>query len=215
MAAMLGSAVPIGNAILAHFNPAKSPFYGVIAFGTAALLLTCQGIAPAHWQAVSVPIWCVLAIAWSLSLNDAHTFEPGQHEDQLRFARSLSISGALLALVLTARAVDAQPMAFWLNYIACFFQVLVFLLYTWARSRRCEDCSGMNFVQFALITTTFLVGASYGLSKYASLLAEDTPVSTDEAFRFLSAAISLYALWALCVLRWCKHLFTLVRITRT
>jgi len=159
-------------------------------------------------------IWLVLAVAWLLSFQDKPRFEAGQHEEQLRFARSFSISSALLAMVLTAREVDQNLPAFWANYVACFLQVLIFLLYAWARSATEESGAAMNFVQFALITATFLVGASFGLTEYVQKLPKHGPDSKSStvAFQYLYSAIGLYVLWAACIVRWAKHLMTLIRV---
>ena len=212
--AIAGSAASIANTIFSYFSPSKSPFYGVIAFGTVALMLSCEKIASALWWPVAIPIWLVLVIAWLLSFQDKPIFKADEHEEQLRFARSFSISSALLAIVLTARAVNQDLPAFWGNYIACFLQVLVFLLYAWARSATEESAVALNFVQFALITTTFLVGASYGLTEYVGHLP--TPGKDDKsstvAFQYLYSAMGLYVLWAACIVRWSKHLMTLIRV---
>jgi hypothetical protein len=211
--ALAGPAISISNTILSYFNPSKSPFYGVIAFGTTSLIMSCQEIESSLWWAVAIPIWLVLAIAFLLSLNDRHVFEPGQHEDQLRFARSFCISSALLAVVLTARQVDQNLSMFWTSYAFCFVQVLVFLLYAWARSRT-EEPVAMNFVQFALITCSLLIGASYALGSYAIAMEEtdaDAAVAGN-ALEFLYAATGLYALWSLCIIRWIRHLLTLIVI---
>jgi hypothetical protein len=214
--AIAGPAASIANTIFSYFSPSKSPFYAVIAFGTVALLLASEQIESTLWWPVSIPIWLVLAVAWRLSFQDRPLFETGQHEEQLRFARSFSISSALLAIVLTGRTVDQYLPAFWGSYLACFLQVLIFLLYAWARSDTDEPGEGTNFVQFALITTTFLVGASFGLTKYVENLPapgqDGTP--TTVALQYLYTAIGLYVLWAACIFRWFKHLRTLITVDR-
>ena len=60
--ALADPAISISNTILSYFNPSKSPFYGVIAFGTTALILSCREIKSTLWWAVAVPIWLVLAV---------------------------------------------------------------------------------------------------------------------------------------------------------
>ncbi|ACT50719.1 hypothetical protein [Methylovorus glucosotrophus] len=211
----VGPAASVANTVFSHFNPSKSPFYGVVAFGTVALILSCEGINSQFWWAISLPVWGVLALALMLSLKDRSVFESGQHEEQLRFARSFSISGALLALVLTAREVNQEAAAFWSNYVVCFSQVVIFLVYTWARSRSEEAATSFNFVQFALITTTFLVGASYGLAQYVQHLPnpdEGGSHVSHEYLRYLCAATGLYILWVACIVRWAKHLISLITI---
>ncbi|WP_426343086.1 hypothetical protein ACN9MU_16560 [Pseudoduganella sp. R-32] len=212
--AFAGPAASFANTVFSYFSPSKSPFYGVIAFGTAGLMLSCEEIDKALWWPISIPILGVLAVAYLLSLRDRPIFEESQHEDQLRFARSFSISSALLAMVLTARSVDKELTAFWGNYVACFTQILVFLLYAWARSATEESRTFINFVQFALITTTFLVGASFGLTEYVVHLPkpDQENKSSVVAFQYLYSAIGLYCLWGACIVRWLKHLVSLIHV---
>lgn len=230
MSAFIGPSVSISNTIMSYFNPSKSPFYGVIAFGTVALILSCTEIENPLWWPIAIPIWIVLFFAWLLSLYDRHTFKADEHEEQLRFARSFGISSALLAFVLTAREVDQQLPIFWANYAVCLIQVAVFLTYTWARGATSETGSAlptgalpipgaveepvkkpvMNFVQFALITTTFLVGASFGLAEFVRNLDHEPP--NPAAVHYLYSAIGLYALWAVCIIKWFAHIKGLVNV---
>lgn len=211
--ALAGPAVSIASTVFSYFSPSKSPFYGVIAFGTISIMLSCHRLDNFLWWAVSVPIWLVLTTAWLLSLRDKPIFESGQYEEQLRFARSFSISSALLAIVFTAETVKVELPAFWGSYVACFSQVLVFLLYAWARSTSEEPGEGFNYVQFALITTTFLVGASYGLIEYVKSLPSDSGKGSLEiALQYLYSALGLYLLWAACIVRWARHLVTLIHV---
>jgi len=208
--ALAGSATSFAATIMSYFSPTKSPFYSVIAFGTVALLLSCEKIEKVGWLWVSVPIFLVLALSGALSFKNHTSFKEGEGEEQLRFARSFSISSALLTFVLTARATEQVPLAFWANYDACLAQIAVFLLYVWARSDTSEKQEELNFVQFALITATFLIGASYGSAQYASaLLAEPATAYAD---RYLIASAGLYLLWFLFLLVWIKHLMTLIRV---
>jgi hypothetical protein len=212
--AFAGPTVSVASTIFSYFSPSKSPFYGVIAFGTVALILSCERIEPALWWAIAVPVWAVLAFALRLSLQHRASFEEGQYAEQLRFARSFGISSGLLALVLTARVVDQDLPAFWGNYAVCLVQVVVFLLYTWARSLTEESADALNFVQFALITITLLVGASYGLAQYVEHLPPPGKTGGDAevAFRYLWSAIGLYLLWASCIVRWTRHLSSLIKV---
>lgn len=214
---IVGSSVSIASTIFSYFSPSKSPFYGVIAFGAMALILSCQEISPDHWWWVAAPIYVVLIIAFLMSLTDKPAFEKGQHEEQLRFARSFGISSALLALVLTARSVGNDNMSFWLNYTTCLAQTALFLLYAWARSLTEEDGEGTNFVQFALITITFLVGASYSIAKYAAILetVSDDPQNIglkDTVFQYRAVALGFYFLWFCSMALWAKHLASLIRV---
>lgn len=209
--ALAGPATSFATTILSYFSPARSPFYGVIAFGTVALILAAEKIDRMPWLSVALPTYIVLLLSLALSLKYRPNFEEGQGEDQLSFARSFAISSALLAFVLTARSVEENELAFWINYVVCLAQVLVFLAYAWARSQSTEEQAQFNFVQFALISITFLVGASYTNVEYVQSLgnAEGLPV---ESGRYFIVATGLYLLWFLSLIRWVKHLSSLIRV---
>ena len=212
--ALAGSATSFATTVLSYFSPSKSPFYSVVAFGTIALVLSCEKIDKVDFLAVFTPIFLVLALSAFLSFKNRPDFEEGQGEEQLRFARSFSISSALLSFVLTARAVDENILIFWINYIACLSQIVTFLMYTWARSQTPEEQTRINFVQFALITATFLIGASYSSIEYVSslVLKEGETEIPAYAGRYFLVAVSLYFLWFCCLIYWLKHLSTLIRI---
>lgn len=226
---LVGPALSMSNSVFSYFSPSKSPFYGIVAFGTAALMLSCQEIDDPQWRAIAIPVWLVLALVLFLAIADRRLpasdltptgdaaadakAEDRQHQDQLRFARSFGVSSALLALVLTAQKVSGYDVGFWINYAFCLTQVGVFLVYAWARLARPEP-SPVNFVQFTLITSSFLIGGCYGLAKYVELGGED-PTDMAAALRFLYASTGAYSLWVICILQWFKHLATLVRVVRT
>jgi hypothetical protein len=208
--AFVGPATSFASTVLSYFSPAKSPFYSVIAFGTAAFILSCEQIDQAVWMAVAVPIYVVLGLALGLSFRARTVFAEGEGEEQLRFARSFIISSGLLAFVLTARAVNKNGLAFWTNYAACLLQISTFLVYWWARSHTAEEQTNVNFVQLALITATFLIGASYASSKYVVALTDkDNPSNASNYFR---VAAGLYFWWLVCLGWWLRHLSTLIRV---
>lgn len=210
--ALAGPATSFATTILSYFSPAKSPFYGVIAFGTVALILSAERIDKMPWLSVAIPIYVVLVLSLVLSLKYRPNFEEGQGEDQMMFARSFAISSALLALVLTARSVQDDNLAFWTNYVACLAQVVVFLAYAWARSQSSEEQSQINFVQFALISITFLVGASYSNIEYVVFITKAQDKVSLEGERYFMVAAGLYLLWSFSLARWIKHLLTLIRV---
>jgi len=210
--ALAGPAATFANTVLSYFSPAKSPFYGVIAFGTVALVLSAQKIDDMPWLAVAIPVYVVLLLSLALSHKCRPSFIPGQGEDQLTFARSFAISSALLSFVLTARSVQNSGLAFWANYVACLTQVVVFLAYVWARSVSSEEQSQFNFVQYALISIAFLVGASYSNTQYAAALVPVEDGVNASAERYFTVAIGLYSLWAISLGWWVKHLCTIIRV---
>ena len=226
---LVGPVMSMSNSVFSYFSPSKSPFYGIVAFGTGSLMLSCQEIEDPQWRAIAIPVWLVLALVLFLAIADRRLPAAGlastgddakdliaedrHHQDQLRFARSFGVSSALLALVLTAQKVSAYEAGFWINYAFCLTQVGVFLVYAWARLARPEP-SPVNFVQFTLITSSFLGGGCYGLAKYVALGTGDD-VDMPAALRFLYASTGAYSLWVICILQWFKHLATIVRVVRT
>lgn len=165
--AAIGAGLPIVTTIFSYFSPSRSPYYAVIASAALSLMLSTKLVQQAQWLQVAVPVYGILLISWALSFKARSTFRAEEHEDQLRFARSLSISSGVLTIAVTAPRVEANAFAFWLNYITCLVQIIVFVLYVYARSEREEPGISMNFVQFALITTTLLIGGAYALTQFA------------------------------------------------
>ena len=208
--AFTSSATSFASTILSYFSPSKSPFYSVIAFGTIALNLSCEKIEKIAWLWVASPIFIVLALSSALSFKNRADFSEGEGEDQLRFARSFSISSALLTFVITARSTENVDLSFWANYIACLAQIAVFLLYVWARSQSTEEQQELNFVQLSLITATLLIGASYANIQYAS--GSIASPRTSDADRYFITAVGLYLLWLCMLLVWIRHLAKLIQI---
>lgn len=216
----------IGTTIFKYFNPTRSPFYPIVAFGTSALVLSCTGIADPLWYFVSVPISLAIFAALAFSFRSQPELSAEEHHEQLIFARSLSISSALLAFAITARATDQDSMAFWVTFSICIIQSVVFYLYILARSRSREPMK-MNFVQIALITTALLIGACHSLYEYASNApvtpaegtsapasdSSSTPPDPEAAEHYFRAGAVVIGLWVWCIGFWVRHLVrTLVHI---
>ena len=206
--AVLGTGFSFGKAVLDYFSPSRSPHYSIIVAGSVALVLSCEGIQQTRWWLVAIPVFLVVAVSLALSF-ESKAPEEG-HKDQLLFARSLSVSGALLSLVLTEKEVGGLKWAFFSTYAACLIQLIVFLLYIWARNIEPEEGKDFNFVQLALETTTLLAVASW------SAASQNRTGDPDPAMllRYLLAQIGLLVLWAACIWHWFRHLSGLVKIMR-
>lgn len=240
MTSLAGSSVSIASTIFSHFNPSKSPFYGVVTFGAISLILSCEGIEHVPWRQIAIPIYIVLFLSMLFSFTSQPKFTPADYEDQLKFARSFSLSSALMSLVITSRQTNHYKMAFYLCYVPCLIQIIVFLLYSYARSYQEDKGSKINFVQFSLITTTFLIGASYSDTQFAKAYQVSQPTSVSQSSsetassynsntgsedadqkvdnknigrRYLEVVIGFYFLWLVCIVYWVKHLFTLIKFT--
>ncbi|WDG77371.1 hypothetical protein PUP68_21385 [Pseudomonas chlororaphis] len=210
----MSAVVSIVSTIFSYFSPAKSPFYAVIAFGTTSLVFACYRLSPFGWWLIYIPLVLVLCIALKLSLKDRAVFTESESSEQIRFARSFSVSVAMLTLVYTAREVDGYDIQFFMNYAVCIFQIIVFLLYTWARSHIEERIDGENFVQICLITSTFLIGASYANTEFIGCLASraDEPNVDILCKKFFIVSSTLYAMWVVCIVFWIRHLSSLIKI---
>jgi len=204
----------MASRVLGIFLPAKSPYYAVIVSGTILLLVACQKISEAHWLFIAAPIYLVLIFALSLYLTDTAAFTEIQNEDQLRFANGLGISIGLLMLVVIPSIIEQDNFSFWLNYIACIVQILVFVFYGWKLSRTEDESSGLNFLRFALITITLLIGASYAITEYVSALSSPKLNISQVAYRYVVIAIGLYFLWMYCIVLWAKGLISFIHRVR-
>jgi hypothetical protein len=204
--AVIGTGFSFGKAVLDYFSPSKSPHYSVIVAGSVALVLSCEGIPQPRWWLVAIPVFLVVAVSLALSFENKAPKEG--HKDQLLFARSLSVSGALLSLVLTEKEVGSLAWAFFSTYASCLAQLVAFLFYIWFRNIDPEEGKDFNFVQLALETTTLLAVASWSAAAQKGISDPDT------LLRYRLVQIGLLILWAACITYWFRHLTGLVRIMR-
>jgi hypothetical protein len=207
---LAGPAVSFTNAVLSYFSPSKSPFYSIVAFGCAAGLLTGSQVSDQYWLFLVIPIVAAIGVSLGLALRMASFSTPEEHEEQARFARSLSISSALLILALVARSVDQVAWVFWMLYAACISQVLTFFLYVIVRSRSRDPSGQMNFVQFALITTTLLSAGSIALHQYVDCKADEEMIVYANNFK--TWAFLFYGFWFICICKWLSYIVPLFSI---
>jgi hypothetical protein len=203
----IGTAASFAKTVWEYFSPSKSPFYATIVAGSVAMVLSCEKISGNRWYQVDIPIFIVLAV--SLLLSRENKALPAEQKDQLTFARSLCISSAVLTLVFAGGDVGEPPLAFHMNYWTCLIQIIVFVIYVWARNRAQLEESDFNFLQLALITTTFLVTGGWAITYYAKN-AKDLSL----ARQYLIVAFGLYGLWFICTCFWIRHLGRLIKVQR-
>lgn len=190
------SALPIVTTVFSYFSPTKSPYYAVISFGTAGLVLARE-INQMNWLIVFLPIYLTLLVSTVLSLRSRPEFTSEEYNNQLRFARSFGISSAILCLAFTGLRVESYDdqgdlvnrWFFWSGYFVCLAQMVVFLLYIFIYHNYDARQTGRNFIQLTLVTSSFLIGATYTVTEYFD--AESTP--------HLVTLLGLYALWAICI----------------
>jgi len=101
-----------------------------------------------------------------------NTLTETEHEEQLRFARSTSISVAVLALGWVGEYIataGGSLFIFALNTNMCCLPVVLFLLYSWALNRRNLLGADHNYIQLTLLTRAFLADTSHNLSQATNL----------------------------------------------
>ncbi|GAB4394446.1 MAG: hypothetical protein Tsb0032_19670 [Kiloniellaceae bacterium] len=190
------SALPIVTTVFSYFSPTKSPYYAVISFGTAGLVLARE-IDPMNWLIVFLPIYLTLLVSTVLSLRSRPEFTSEEYNNQLKFARSFGISSAILCLAFTGLNVESYDdqgelvnrWYFWTGYFVSLAQIVVFLLYIFIYHNYNARQTGRNFIQLTLVTASFLIGATYTVTEYFD----------PESSAHLATLLGLYALWAICI----------------
>lgn len=190
------SALPIVTTVFSYFSPTKSPYYAVISFGTAGLVLARE-INETNWLIIFLPIYLTLLVSAILSLRSRPEFTSEEYNNQLRFARSFGISSAILCLVFTGLRVESfddqgefvNRWFFWSGYFVSLAQIVVFLLYIFIYHNYNARQTGRNFIQMTLVTSSFLIGATYTVTERFD---PETP-------QHLVTLLGLYALWAICI----------------
>jgi hypothetical protein len=167
---------------------------------------SCYVIDGKRWYEVAIPVYLVLVV--SLILSRENKARPDEQKDQLTFGRSLCISSAIITLVVVSGQVE-DTFSFDLNYGTCLAQICVFIIYVWARNKAPLETTDFNFVQLALITTTFLVNAGWAITQYGG-----SKSGTSTEHHFLIVALALYLLWFICTCFWLRHLGRLISVQR-
>ena len=115
---------------------------------------------------------------------------------------------------------------FLVMYATSMIQITVFVIYTAARLRKVEpQPSSLNYVQTALVTSAFLVGACVCLYQAQSLEFSITKVDPadgaddqgegEELNKFLVGSLLLYVHWLWCQIYWIHRLSKIVSIKVT
>lgn len=200
----LPTAVKLATTIFSYFSPTKSPFYSVIVFGTTSLILTKE--IEDNWVIIFSPIAILLIYATILSLKDKPDFQPQEYNDQIKFSRTFGISAAVLCFVYTGREIPPietetntetiNHWYFWLAYFSSLSQMAIFMFYTHVYANLKAKPNNKNFIQLALITSNYLIGATYITVQYN----ESQPVE------ILSIMAVLYFLWFVMIVVWLNHL---------
>ena len=191
------AAMSFAQTVLSYFSPTKSPYYSVIAFGTVSLILT-EEISDKNWSIIFFPIIILLLYSTVLSIFDKPNFDNQEYDDQIKFSRAFSLSVAVSCMVYTGLSIEpdefGNPWYFWVAYAACIVQLSIFSFYAYVYANLKTKPVNRNFVQLALITSTYLIGFAYANT------------NINESYHFFYICISLFLFWSLTILVWLDHL---------
>lgn len=194
-------ALTFATTVLSYFSPTKSPYYSVIVFGTIALILSAT--IKENWNIIFIPIAILLLFATALSLKNKPDFKPKEYDDQIKFSRAFGLSTAVLCLVFVGRKIspgeNGNQWFFWLAYLSSLSQIVIFAFYTYVYTNLEAKPLNRNFIQLALITSTFLIGSIYSTIQYSKQGAEGI-----EHYSYIMAVF--YLLWLLTIVVWVSHL---------
>lgn len=201
----ISAATSFAQTVLAYFSPTKSPYYSVIAFATTALAMSAP--ISMNWEIIFFPIVMLLFYCNYLSIFDRPDFEEKEYDDQIKFSRAFSLSSAVLCLVFVGLKIEPDKEAlvnnwhFWVGYLTCISQVSLFCIYAYVYANLQTKPVSRNFVQLALITSTYLIGLTY-----ANIAYDNASPDSETRLHFLYLLITLCLLWLSTMLVWLIHL---------
>jgi hypothetical protein len=224
-------AIPPGlnyvDTVWKYFSPSRSPFYAIISVAAYSLCWAQTMALPKgsreaeisvhQFYGCIIPMFVALVIVLYFALKTSYSLPKQVHDEQILFARSFSISVALICLVANASLYNSQNPIMIGIYTVPILQLSVFILYLFSRLKKEQPPSQSNLIQLALITATFLIGFSYCLHLPSLSEASGNPPSTDFNGLYFSGipvvSWALFALWILCMCKWLRHLINTVKIT--
>ncbi len=204
---------PVASSLLNYFSPTRSPYYTVAVASCVSLAWICDVKSQSQWLILAVPAFVVAGMTLWLSFDAKNTLTASEHAEQLRFARSTSISFAVLSLAFGGKHIADSGAAhvsyFYWTFGFCSAQIAVFLVFCWALNREGTlPGSNRNYVQLTLLTSAFLVDTVTNLALASS-------ESVDESVQHhLWTTKGLAVLWGLCVLFWVLQLKGVIKFVR-
>ena len=212
--------------VIDFFRPSKSPYLLVIVAGIGGVLLACSDfIDEDRFFLIAVPIYIVLMIlthySWISVDSNWEDQKKSEFEGQLKFSRAVCIICGLGCLVYSAKEeIDVDGFA--LIYMTSMFQIVVFVVYAAARVKIEEPATSANYFQMALVTSAFLIGATYCVFEWANtdngvLMGDETAQTdgrelTEYQRRYLLSSILFYVYWGWCQIFWIKRLADIIQI---
>lgn len=208
---------------LDYFRPTRSPYLLIVIFSIVALLYSNEKLKGDHWYWVAIPIALVLVVVTAFTFIHAETEDAEQSKEerdtQLKFSRSICISTAVLCLVWGSSSDSASELdsVFFVNYVMCICQIVVFVIYTAARLKKEEPPLYLNHFQVALVTSALLVGATVCIHSINPGLEPGSIFAIikrgNRSSFFAYSAVLLYFLWARCQYYWINRLTKVIKIS--
>lgn len=212
--------------VLDYFRPSKSPYLLVIVAGIGGVLFACSPfIKEQRFFFIAVPIYVVLMIlthySWISVDSEWEDQKKSEFEGQLKFSRAVCIICGVGCLVFSANN-EITDDGFILIYMTSMFQVIVFVIYAAARVKVEEPATSVNYFQMALVTSAFLIGATYCVFEWTET-RELPPTMEDEVQtesrtlpqhqKYILSALVFYMYWGWCQIFWLKRLAIIIDIT--
>lgn len=210
-----------------YLRPTRSPHLLMIVFGVIGLCSTADGFnGKSEWvmmltpQFIAVIVFTIFAFFGKDSPGDNRV----NIEDQLRFSRAFCIATSLMCLTMGAKKVLDYDILFNSIYYSCLMQLIVFSIYTAARLFKEEPPSDFNYFQFSIITSVFLIGATYcmiQIAAYDDSYIENyryiTEGGTENKIAYLDlyiiVGIFTYILWAVCIKFWISRIMSVIKVS--
>jgi hypothetical protein len=101
----LGAIESAGSSLLNYFSPTRSPYYTVAVAACFALAWVAEVDDKGQWLYLAIPSFVVASMTLYLSFDAKNVLTEAEHAEQLRFARSTSISAAVVSLSIAGRSI--------------------------------------------------------------------------------------------------------------
>ena len=199
-----------GSTLLNYFSPTRSPYYTVAVAACFSLAWVCDTKQSAQWLCLAIPAFAVAATALWLSYDARNVLSETDHAEQLRFARSTSISAAVVSLAIAGESIaQGAGRYFYWTFATCLLQIVLFVAFCWALNKEgILPGAEHNYVQITLLTSAFLVDTCVNFA------LASTETNLESARHHLWTAGGLGILWVLCAVFWLVKLSRIIYIQR-
>ena len=217
------SGLPFLASFLEVLRPSKSPHLvatsiGVVCLGVVSNDEWVGGIARFLCIAIAALVALVLVVVFSfrdrvdVKYKDHADDEIQQDmETQFKFARSMGITSAIIALLLSGILINGRPdYCFYIAWTVAVVQLSTFIVYSSIRLKKEEVESKLNIFEISFMMFVLLLGFVYCLSQLEKEVDSTNQLGPD--LRFLFSTISLFFLWFRYELFWVRRIFQIVEV---